>query len=120
MRVNAVRVLSVLAGGNFLCGFFAAKTSPVSKSAITYEIAEVFGGAEIPSPSTELTITPLSPRRPPPIDSFALESPGSSASGNNKASAMTKARDEFVNHGAVVGWEGVLRNVRDTRQERID
>jgi len=65
ISVRAVNVFNVLAGGSFLCGFFAASTSPVSKSAIRYESADVSGGAETPSPSTELTITPVSPRRPP-------------------------------------------------------
>ena len=53
----AVSPLRVLAGGNFFCGFLAAKISPVVKFATKYALTFTFGGAGISA--VAFTIMPV-------------------------------------------------------------
>src|SRR3954452_9856860 len=64
MNVTAVSVLSVLAGAKRPCAFFAASTSPVSRSASTYDDARTAGGAVMPG--TRLVTTPGRASSSPP------------------------------------------------------
>ena len=123
MTTSAVRVLSVLAGNSQACGFLAARISPVSRSARTYETWAVSGGAGTPA-GRSLTTPVVASRGPPTTCSAATvgASSGTGLSGRQvkrsllpsalvvavpparTARALAVAREGT---GAVMRWVGV-------------